>query len=63
MSIPGVPIAADGTTFDEAIDEMVDALREYVEDWKSRLRATPNHGEHWTLVWLVASSDDPRARP
>src|SRR5207245_8497378 len=30
--IPGLPIAADGATFDEAITEMVEALREYAQD-------------------------------
>lgn len=27
--IPGLPVAATGTSFDDAIDEMIDALREY----------------------------------
>src|SRR4051794_11119841 len=35
--IPGVPVAADGANFDEAIDEMVMALREYAEDWVDHL--------------------------
>ncbi|MGH3164885.1 MAG: prevent-host-death protein, partial [Trebonia sp.] len=35
--IPGLPIAADGATFDEAITEMIDALREYADDWEERL--------------------------
>lgn len=56
--IPGVPVAADGVTFDDAIDEMVDALREYVADWESRLRGAPNHAQNWPLVQLVALSDD-----
>src|SRR5690348_2200955 len=30
--IPGLPVAADGASFDEALDEMVVALREYAED-------------------------------
>lgn len=56
--IPGLPVAADGSTFDEAIREMVDALREYAEDWQDRLRAAPNHQESWGLVQLVALSGD-----
>lgn len=56
--IPGVPIAADGATFDEAIAEMVAALREYSEDWQDRLADTPNHRQNWGLVQLVALSDD-----
>ncbi|WP_420168408.1 prevent-host-death protein [Streptomyces violaceoruber] len=56
--IPGVPVAADGATFDEALSEMVDALREYAEDWHDRLRTAPNHKDHWGLVQLIALSDD-----
>jgi predicted RNase H-like HicB family nuclease len=32
MVLPGFPIAAEGETFDEALDEMVIALREHAED-------------------------------
>ena len=35
--IPGLPVAADGATFDEAVTEMVDALREYAHDWQDHL--------------------------
>ncbi|GAB2484198.1 hypothetical protein GCM10027187_59660 [Streptosporangium sandarakinum] len=41
--IPGTPIATDGPDFDTAIDEMIDALREYAEDWQDRLSDAPNH--------------------
>ncbi|SFT03374.1 prevent-host-death protein [Saccharopolyspora flava] len=58
--IPGLPVAADGATFDEAIAEMVDALREYAEDWQERLLDAPNHRENWGLVQLIALSDDER---
>lgn len=56
--LPGLPLAADGTTFDEAIAEMVEALREYAEDWQDRLRTAPNHQDNWGLVQLIALSDD-----
>jgi prevent-host-death family protein len=56
--IPGIPVAADGATFDEAIGEMVDALREYAEDWQDRLLSAPNHRENWPLVQLISLSDD-----
>lgn len=45
--IPGLPIAADGGTFDEVIEEMVDALREHAEDWSDHLLRAPNHAENW----------------
>ncbi|GAA3115357.1 hypothetical protein GCM10010466_03000 [Planomonospora alba] len=60
--IPGLPIAADGSTFEEAIDEMVDALRDYAEDWQDRLLNAPNHRENWGLVQLIDLSDDGQLR-
>jgi predicted RNase H-like HicB family nuclease len=51
--IPGLPIAADGATSEEATDELVDAIREYAEDWHDRLRHAPNHQENREIVQLV----------
>jgi predicted RNase H-like HicB family nuclease len=60
--IPGLPVAADGATFDEAVDEMVLALREYAEDWQDRLLGAPNHRDNWGLVQLISLSDDGQLR-
>ena len=60
--IPGLPVAADGSSFDEAIMEMVDALREYAEDWQERLLDAPNHRDNWGLVQLISFSDDQQLR-
>jgi predicted RNase H-like HicB family nuclease len=60
--IPGLPVAADGASFDEAISEMIDALREYVEDWQERLLDAPNHRDNWGLVQLISFSDDEQLR-
>jgi predicted RNase H-like HicB family nuclease len=60
--IPGLPVAADGATFDEAIVEMIDALREYAEDWQERLLDTPNHQNNWALVQLISLSTDDQLR-
>jgi predicted RNase H-like HicB family nuclease len=60
--IPGLPIAADGPTFDAAIDEMVQALREYAEDWQDRLLDAPNHRDNWGLVQMISLSDDDQLR-
>jgi predicted RNase H-like HicB family nuclease len=60
--VPGLPVAADGATFDEAIDEMIDALREYAEDWQDRLLNAPNHRDNWGLVQLIGLSDDDQLR-
>lgn len=60
--IPGTPVAADGRTLEEAIEEMVDALREYAEDWEKRLYAAPNQQDRWALVQLVGLSDRSQLR-
>ena len=62
MFIPGLPIAADGATLDEAVDEMIDALRAYADAWGERLRLAPNHADNWGLVQIVALSDDAQLR-
>lgn len=41
---------------------MVDALREYAEDWQDRLLDAPDHGENWGLVQLISLSDDDQLR-
>jgi len=58
LIMPGLPIAADGSSLDEALDDLIVALREYAEDWNARLRLAPNHQGNWRLVQLVALSDD-----
>jgi len=55
---PGLPVAADAESFDEAIVDMVLALREYAEDWQDHLRDAPNHRENWGLVQLIVLSSD-----
>jgi predicted RNase H-like HicB family nuclease len=56
--LPGLPVAADGETFDEALDEMVSVLREYAEDWADHLRHASNHEQNWGLVQLIDLSSD-----
>ncbi|MEV4107062.1 prevent-host-death protein [Nonomuraea sp. NPDC049695] len=60
--VPGLPIAADGRTFNEAVTEMIGALREYAEDWQDHLLDAPNHRENWGLVQLISLSDDDQLR-
>ena len=60
--LPGLPVHGDGETFDDAIDDALDALREYAEDWNARLRAAPNHAQHHVVVELVELSDDDQLR-
>ncbi len=60
--IPGQPVAAEGASFDEAIAEMIDALREYTDDWPVCLSDAPNHRDNWGLVQLIGLSDDQQLR-
>jgi hypothetical protein len=60
--LPGVPVAGDGGTFDEAVDDTIDALREYADDWADRLSKAPNHRDNWGLVLLIELSDDAELR-
>jgi hypothetical protein len=60
--IPGLPIAADGGTLDEALDEAVLALRDYAEAWSARLRLAPNHTDNWALVQIIEFSSDDELR-
>lgn len=59
--IPGLPIAAAAADYDAVVADIVDALREYAEDW-SALQHAPNHRDNWGLVQLVALSDDEQLR-
>lgn len=56
LTVPGLPIAAEATSYEDAMDELVDALREYAEDWHDRLGQAPNHARNWALVQLVELS-------
>lgn len=56
--LPGVPVHGDADTFDAAVDDLVDALREYAQDWNDRLRVAPNHRHLRPVVELVELSTD-----
>ncbi|WP_202627968.1 hypothetical protein [Cellulomonas sp. APG4] len=60
--LPGLPISAAGATLDEAVDDLIVALREYAEDWADRLAGAPNHADRWGLVQLVTLSSDDELR-
>lgn len=60
--IPGAPVAADGETLDDAVTEMIDALRDYAEAWVERLRLAPNHEDNWGLVQIVTLASDDQLR-
>ena len=70
LLIPGLPISADGPTFDEALDDVISAVREYAEYRVSNLRTAPLVGGRETLpaeiVYMLAAkaglSEDEIAR-
>lgn len=62
ITMPGRPIAAEAASYDVALTEMVDALREYAADWNDRLLTAPNHRQNWGLVQLISYSTDEQLR-
>lgn len=56
--LPGLPIAGEGADLDGAIEDLIDALREYAADWNERLLDAPNHRDKWSLVTLTELSTD-----
>ena len=56
--MPGRPFASEASELAEALEDFVDALRDYAEDWDDHLHAAPNHRDNWALVQLVDLSSD-----
>lgn len=54
----GRPFVSEGSTVDDALDDLVLSLREYAEDWEARLQQAPNHRDNWALVQLIKLSSD-----
>jgi hypothetical protein len=54
--LDGHPVAADGGSLDEAIDDFIVSLTDYVEAWVDRLHSVPNHQHAALLAQLVATS-------
>lgn len=54
----GRPFVSEGANVDEALDDLAESLREYAEDWESRLQYAPNHRDNWALVQLIKLSSD-----
>ncbi len=56
--LPGLPLSGEGDDLDAALDDLIEALREYAADWNERLRTAPNHRGNWALATLVELSAD-----
>ncbi|WP_062203915.1 type II toxin-antitoxin system prevent-host-death family antitoxin [Demequina salsinemoris] len=58
LLVEGSPFVSEGATLDDAVADMILALREYAEDWVDHLHSATNHEQSWGLVNLVRLSDD-----
>ncbi len=58
LFLPGTSVAAHASSLDLAVAELIEALREYADDWMDRLLHVSNHQANWGLVQLVVLSDD-----
>lgn len=56
--LPGIPVSGEGDDLDSALEDLIEALREYAADWNDRLLDAPNHRGNWALVVLTELSDD-----
>jgi hypothetical protein len=60
--LPEFGIHAEGDNFEEAVADLILALREYAEDWNDRLLNAPNHRDNWDLVQIAELADDEQLR-
>lgn len=60
--LPGLPVHGDGPTFEDAVNDLLEALREYADDWNARLLDAPIHREHWAVVELTQLASDDQLR-
>ena len=60
--LPGLPISGEGADLDAALDDLIDALRDYVTDWNDRLHVAANHEANWAVAALVELSTDEQLR-
>lgn len=60
--LDGYPIAADGADLDEALDDFVVALTDYIDAWVDRLHTVSNHQGAAPLALLVESSSPDELR-
>lgn len=60
--LPGLPVHGEGASFEEAIVDVIQALREYAEDWNDHLLSTPNHRDNWDVAEIVELASDEELR-
>jgi len=62
VAVAGLPLAAEGERLSDAVDELVEDIRVYCNDWVARLRFAPNHAGNIPLVYLAQSMSDDELR-
>lgn len=56
--LPGLPVHGEGASFDGAIVDLIQALREYAEDWNDHLLNAPNHRDNWDVAEIAELASD-----
>lgn len=59
---PGLSVHGDGDTFDGAVDDALEALREYAQAWNDDLHTAANHADNRAVVELIELSTDDELR-
>lgn len=59
--IPDLGLSSESAVLDEAVDDMVDALYEYADEWP-QLAHAPSHRDNWAVVQLVHLSTPAQLR-
>jgi antitoxin of RelE/RelB toxin-antitoxin system len=64
MWLPNLPVHAEGASFDEAAEVLIDALGDYAELWEDQLRHAPNHKAKrgWILQVQLCGNDRDQIR-
>lgn len=56
IALPELGIHGEGSSLDDAADDLVDAALEYAEDWHDFLSKAPNHADRRWWVFLVEAA-------
>jgi hypothetical protein len=58
IQLPGLPIAGEGDTIADVIEDTIAALQEYAQDWIDNLHTAPSQEGNSELVRFVTQSTD-----
>lgn len=62
VAVRGLPLAAEGESLSDALDDLVGEIRDYCDDWIYRLRFAPNHEGNIPIVYLAQTMSDEELR-